>query len=384
MTPSASPNADGARTRRTRSALVDALVVPVLGAPMAGGPSTPELAAAVTGAGGLGSLAGGYRTARQVLAQIREARLLTDGPLGLNLFMPEEVRPDPADLARYAAALAPWAAEAGRATPVPPDIDPVQEDRELEETLEAVLAVPGRGIDLISTTFGPPSPERADRIHAAGIELGITVTTPEEVRCVLPLAPEILVVQGPEAGGHRSTFRQDEEPSGRPLPVLLAEVLGVLSAAQGEGGERRPAVVAAGGISSREDVRALLAAGADAVQVGTLLLPAVEAGTRPVHARALGGDSPTVVTRVFTGRPARALVTRTTRELAAQQVVGYPHVHRMTAPLRAAAGDDAGRLHLWAGTGHAGARPGTAAQILRALDPAATGDPRTGPVREGS
>lgn len=346
------------------SSVIDALRLPLVGAPMAGGPSTPGLAAAVTEAGGLGSLAAGYRTAAEVRAQIRAARELTGGPLCVNIFVAESHRPDAAALARYGEALAPWAREVGRETPRPVVVDPEVEAREVEEILAAALAAPGRGIDLLTTTFGPPSPAQAQQVHAAGVELGITVTSAADARSVLALAPEVLVVQGPEAGGHRSTFRADAPPPQLPLPQLLAEVRALVGSSADA-----PALVAAGGVASRTDVRDLLALGADAVQIGTLLLAAEEAGTRPAHRRALGSDTPTVVTRVYSGRPARAIRSRTIDELEPHAITAYPHVHRMTAPLRAAAGEDAGRLNLWAGTGHAAIRPGTAAEIIGRLAP---------------
>jgi nitronate monooxygenase len=130
-------------------------------------------------------------------------------------------------------------------------------------------------------------------------------------------------------------------------------------------------VVAAGGTGTAEDVRALLAAGALAVQCGTLFLLAAEAGTRAAQREAMlsGRYDSTVVTRAFTGQPARALRNRFTDAHSATAPVGYPAIHHLTAPIRAAAaaGGDAGALNLWAGTAHAAARPGSAAEIIERL-----------------
>src|SRR5262249_2421761 len=127
-------------------------------------------------------------------------------------------------------------------------------------------------------------------------------------------------------------------------------------------------VLAAGGTSSAAGVRALIDAGAAAVQCGTWFLLADEAGTRPAHRAALrsGDYRETVVTRAFTGQPARGLRNRFTDAYSSAAPVGYPAIHHLTAPIRAAATDrgDASALNLWAGTGFASARPGPVAELI--------------------
>ena len=131
-------------------------------------------------------------------------------------------------------------------------------------------------------------------------------------------------------------------------------------------------IIAAGGVGGRSDVRALLAAGADAVQVGTLLLTADEAGTRRPHREALlARDRDTVLTRCFSGRLARALVNDFTLRYTDVAPAAYPHVHYLTSPIRAAAADvgDPEGLNLWAGVGHRSCRAASAAEILEDLAP---------------
>ncbi|MFI6046655.1 NAD(P)H-dependent flavin oxidoreductase [Nocardia sp. NPDC051321] len=215
------------------------LTVPVVGAPMAGGPSTPELVAAVGAAGGFGFLATGYATAAKVGREIAELRQRTDA----------------------------------------------------------------------------------------------------------------LCVQGPEAGGHRGTFHIADTPSETPLDQLLEQVRAVTELP----------LIASGGIATADRAGALLALGADAVQVGTLLLRTPEAGTKPAHKAALADPrfSETVLTRAFSGRPARALRNSFVDEFSAAAPAAYPYVNTLTTALRKAAAADPDTLNLWAGTGyrHAGTEP---------------------------
>lgn len=357
------------------SRVLDARALPIIGAPMAGGPSTPALAAAVSSAGGLGFLAGGYLSAEQVGAQIRETRALTDEPIGLNVFSAETWAPPAADIARYARALAPWARRVGCAPPQPVTVDAAAERAEADAIVRVAI---GERVAMVTFTFGPPTPSQVSALRAAGIEVGITVAGAPDARAALALEPQVLIVQGPESGGHRSTADQRDAGDPRPLTVLLADVRALV----GSDG-RAPALIAAGGAGDREDVRRLIAAGADAVQVGTALLLTPEAGTKDAHRRALetsrgsgdgaaaeasGGHS-TATTRVFSGRVARGLVNEAMRSLEADAVIGYPHVHRMTAPLRAASAADGEWTSLWAGTGHRKVRAEPAGDVVRRLAP---------------
>jgi nitronate monooxygenase len=172
------------------------------------------------------------------------------------------------------------------------------------------------------------------------------------------------VVQGPEAGGHRGTFRVADEPSSLPLTELVPAVVSLGSVP----------VVAAGGIMTASRASELLSKGAVAVQVGTALLDTDEAGTAATHRAALHDPliDGTLVTRAFTGRPARSLVNRFAREHP-DAPAAYPHIHHLTAPLRAAAMrvGDASTAHLWAGTGYRKLQPGPARDVVLTIGVAA-------------
>ena len=324
------------------------LPVPVVQAPMAGGPSTPALAVAVARAGGLGMLAAGYKSTDAMAEEVREVAAHTDR-FGVNLFVPEKDPSDPAALADYARALAPPAAELDVATPQPGEYV----DDEYPAKLAHLTAHP---VPLVSFTFGLPTADDVARLRNAGSAVVLNATSADEVAAAARLRPDAIVVQGREAGGHRATHGQDTEPEDITTADLLVAA-------------RRATdipLVAAGGITGRDDAAALLARGAAAVQVGTLFLTAVEAGTKPAHRAALldGAHTETVVTRAFSGRAARALRNGFTDRMAAHEVTGYPQVHYMTAPMRAASSADPEGLNLWAGTGAAACRETRAAEVV--------------------
>ncbi|MFB7949793.1 nitronate monooxygenase [Kitasatospora phosalacinea] len=328
--------------------------VPLVAAPMAGGASTPELVAAVNGAGGLGFLAAGYRSAGEMGRQVARVRELTDRPIGVNLFVPGPPAP-PGAVAAYRERLLPEALRRGVELPaaIPPDRD------DWDAKLDALLHGPARGVEWLSYTFGLPEPAEAAAVRAAGIRQLGTVTTPEEARAATALGLDALVVQGPEAGGHRATHRAEDRPGTLPLLRLLAAVR-----------EATPLpLVAAGGLGDGAAIAAALAAGAAGAQLGTAYLRTDESGASAAHRRALVELDATTVTRAFTGRPARGLRNAFTERHAGHAPAAYPEVHHLTQPLRAAASraEDLTAMHLWAGTAHRGAREGRAADVTREL-----------------
>ncbi|MFJ4797796.1 nitronate monooxygenase [Kitasatospora purpeofusca] len=330
---------------------LDELTVPVIGAPMAGGATTPELVAAVNAAGGLGFLAAGYRSAAATAEQIDITRKLTDRPFGVNLFVPAGPG-DPAAVAAYRERLRPEAERHG--VVLPEAIGPDRDDWDAK--IAALLDGP---VAAVSYTFGLPAAEEARALRAAGVFQVGTVTTPEEARRAEAAGMDALCVQGPEAGGHRATHGIADRPGEVPLLDLLAAVRSVTGLP----------LVAAGGLADGAAVAAALRAGAVAVQVGTALLRADEAGTSAAHRAALTEFETTTVTRAFTGRPARGLRNAFIDRYGPYAPAAYPEVHHLTQPLRAAAAGrgDTGAMHLWAGTGHRAARGGPAAGIVARL-----------------
>ncbi|MBV8964907.1 MAG: nitronate monooxygenase [Mycobacteriaceae bacterium] len=331
------------------------LAVPVVGAPMAGGPGTPALAAAVSNAGGLGFVAGGYVTPDQFADDVTAARAQTTGPIGVNLFVPQPSAADYVQLDRYAEELDELAEHYGVEVGQPHFGD----DDGWRRKLEVVADIRP---EVVSFTFGAPPPDVLRRFGALGILLLITVTSPYEAGVAVAAGADGLVVQGPDAGGHRGTFAPDMHPGTESLGELLDRI----------GAAHDVPLIAAGGLGTAEDVAGVLRRGAVAAQVGTALLLTDEAGTNSAHRKALHNPQfdRTLVTRAFSGRYARGLENDFTRLLNDIAPPGYPEVNQMTSPIRAAAvaADDPHGTNLWAGTAFGAARPGAAAEIIASLD----------------
>ena len=338
---------------------LDSLVHPIVQAPMGGGPSTPTLAAAVSGAGGLGFLAAGYKAVEAVRDDLVELRsLLPAGvPFGLNLFAPPGHGAGTAEVAGYADTIRAEAERNGTVLGAPRWDD----DRYAEKlTLACVEHVP-----VVSLTFGCPSVDDVRRLRDAGAAVWVTVTTADEARAAHATGVDALIAQGVEAGGHRGTF-DDARPGELGVLALLQLVRGAV-------GDATP-LVASGGIATGRAVAAVLAAGATAAQLGTAFMLCPEAATAPAHRAALATGEPTALTRAFTGRTARGIVNRFLREHTRDAPSAYPEVHHLTAPLRAAAREqgDADGFHLWAGQAHALAEDVPAGELVRRLAADAT------------
>lgn len=320
---------------------------------MAGGPTTPALATAVAEAGAFPFLAGGYKAPDALGAEVAQLRG-SGRPFGVNLFVPGDQAVDAAAFAAYAARLEPEAAAHG----VTLDPHPVRDDDAWEAKLALLLAEP---VPVVSLTFGLPSLHDVAALQHRGTRVLATVTTPDEARASQAVGVDGVIAQGTDAGGHSGTHDPARTPVAISTEALLRSVLAAVDLP----------VIAAGGVDGPAAVRSLLAAGAEAVAVGTMLLRTDEAGTSPTHRSALGDPSftETVVTRAFTGRPARALRNGFVDRHDAAAPSEYPAVHHLTRQLRSAAGmaGDTDRLHLWAGTGYSSAPTGPAAHVVRWL-----------------
>jgi nitronate monooxygenase len=323
---------------------------PIVLAPMGGGPSTAALAAAVCEAGGLGVLAAGYRSVEAVREEIGELRQLTERPFGVNLFVPGPVVAERHALERYASTLEGEAERYGVELG-----DPVHDDDGWDEKLAMVAE---ERVPVVSVTFGCPSRADAGALHAADCALWVTVTTAAEAALAQDAGADALVVQGVEAGGHRGSF--DERAPGD---------LGLLALLQLVRATTELPLVAAGGIANGHGIAAVLVAGANAAQLGTAFMLATEAGTSPAHREALRGSGPTALTRAFSGRPARGIENRFMREHEADAPHGYPELHHLTVPIRAAARErgDADGFHLWAGQAHSLAAELPAGELVKRL-----------------
>nr|BFE55829.1 nitronate monooxygenase [Dactylosporangium thailandense] len=356
--------------------------LPVLAAPMAGGPTTPDLVTAAARAGSLGFLAAGYRTAADLAAQLDRV----EGRFGVNVFAPNPVPVDPSEFRAYARSLQPEADAYGLNLA---DAAIVEHDDDWPAKIDLLLARP---VPVVSFTFALPEPATVAALRRAGTVVLQTVTSTVEARAAAELGVDGLIVQSSDAGAHSGTFTPAVLPRDVPLPDLVRAVLGVAGLP----------VIAAGGVGTADDVTAALEAGAEAVMVGTALLRTDESGASAVHKAALAeaaqraglaaaGDESvlaapepddgglvgtgmwstvdTVLTRAFSGRPARALRNGFVERHHESAPSGYPAVHYLTTPLRRAAAQagDAERVNLWAGAGFRFAEGGPAGAALERL-----------------
>ncbi|MGW8763234.1 nitronate monooxygenase [Streptomyces sp. NPDC055815] len=340
------------------TALNDLSRFPIVQAPMAGGASCPELVGAVCEAGALGFLAAGYKTAGGLYQEIKQVRGLTARPFGVNLFMPQDGRPaDPAAVEVYRHQLA------GEATWYDTPLGETDDSR--DDAYDAKLAILLEDpVPVVSFTFGCPAKETFHAFDRVGTYTIVTVTSADEALAAQRAGADAVCVQGVEAGGHQGTYRDDpadEDASGTGLLTLVTQVREAVALP----------IVAAGGIMRGAQIAAVLAAGADAAQLGTAFLACPESGAHRLHKQALTDPlfTRTALTRAFSGRPARGLVNRFMREHGPYAPAAYPEIHHLTAPLRkaAATAGDAQGMALWAGQGHRLARELPAGQLVEVL-----------------
>lgn len=327
--------------------VLDALPVPIVLAPLAGGPATVDLAVAVSEAGGLGFLAAGYKTADAVERDIAHFWARTRRPFGVNVFTPPGATSDPRAYEPYRERLEREAERAGAAVGTP---------RSDDDQFGAKIDLLKRAKPpVVSFVFGCPPATVIAGLRDAGSMVLVTVTTPGEAAQAADAGADGLVVQGYEAGGHRGSPVNDDQPD-----------YGLISLLQLVRATVTVPLVAAGGLGTGGALAAVLAAGAVAGQVGTAFMLCPEAGTAPVHRDALAGAAPTSMTRAFTGKPARGIVNRFMRDHDGQAPAAYPEVHYLTAPIRAAArkSGDPDQVNLWAGQAHELARAEPAADVV--------------------
>ena len=330
------------------------LDVPIVGAPMAGGPGTPALAAAVSNAGGLGFLAAGYVSPERLANDIAAARAATTGPIGVNLFVPQPSVADIYQLDYYAEALDELAehydVEVGH-----PNFG---DDDGWQQKLELLTRHP---VPVVSFTFGCPTPEVISALQAVGSKVVITVTTPGEAGVVARAGADAVCAQGIEAGGHQGSFTDDTAPdAGWGLLALVSAIRH----------EVRIPVIAAGGLMTGAAVAAVVRAGAVAAQLGTALLRCPESGASEMHKTALADPAftGTSITRAFSGRRARGLVNDFMRAHP-DAPSAYPHINNATRALRraAVARHDPHTTNLWAGQGFRLAQDRPAAEVITTI-----------------
>ncbi|WP_068183943.1 nitronate monooxygenase [Mycobacterium sp. UM_CSW] len=327
--------------------------IPLVAAPMAGGPTTPAMVSAATQAGALGMLAAGYKTVDAVEAEIKKVR--AEGiPFGINLFAPNPLPVDPDSYRAYAAIVQKEADQFGLTLPT----EPIDDTDRFDEKIALLLDDP---VPLVSFTFGIPPREVITALKKANTVVVQTVTTPDEAAQARDAGVDMLAVQAATAGGHSGTLSPRRPLTPVPIVDLVAQIVATVPLP----------VMAAGGLATPVAVADVIRAGAVAAAVGTVLLRATESGASATHQAALMDPaySETVITRAFTGRPARGLRNAFIDAHEAQAPLGYPAIHYLTSPMRkaAAAAGKPDYVHLWAGTGYRHATAEPAADILRRL-----------------
>ncbi|MEQ8267403.1 MAG: nitronate monooxygenase [Parvibaculum sp.] len=312
--------------------------LPILLAPMAGA-STPELAAAVSNAGGLGALGSAMMKVEQLRQETAALRQLTNQSFNLNFFVHDEP-----DLAGYDAkpmqkALADYYAEFGLGEVPPPSVPAPAFN---EEMLALLLELRPR---VVSFHFGLPAPDVVERLKKAGMAVLGSATTAAEARALESGGADAIIAQGHEAGGHRGTFLDHVDLGTVGTMALVPQVVDAVSVP----------VIAAGGIGDQRGIAAAFMLGAAGVQLGTAYLVCPESNVHPVHRKALAeaSDHSTVVTKIFSGRPARAIRTRLTEDMRWHEdsAAPFPAQRPMVAPLTSA-GAKSGRaefMQLWSG-----------------------------------
>lgn len=332
---------------------------PIVQAPMAGA-STPAMAAAVSNAGGLGSLGCAMMTPDELRATARAVAAATNRPVNFNFFVHAE--PDLAghDASPMRAALAPLYAELGLGAPpalTPPPATTGFSDAALEALLEC-------GPKVVSFHFGLPPAHAIEALKNAGAVLIGSATSVAEARALEHGGMDAIVAQGAEAGGHRGAFIGDPAANDMGAMALTPQIVDTV----------RPPVIAAGGIFDGRGVAAALMLGASGAQVGTAFLRSPESAASRAHKDALAAtpDNSTRLTRAFTGRPARSIRNRLSDALAGVEAAAAPFpLQRMwTAPLAGAAaarGAPAAFQPLWSGQAGPRAREAPSAEIFRAI-----------------
>jgi nitronate monooxygenase len=329
---------------------------PILLAPMAGSGGTPELAVAVSKAGGLGAWGGAYSKPEEIAAAIRTIRKLTGRPFGINLFCGGYSTAHAID----ARPMLELVGQAHAALGLPPPVLPPVPSNPFDDQLQAVLE---ERPPVFSFTFGVPSASQIAELKARGIAVSGTATTVAEALRLEQAGIDAIVAQGAEAGAHRGTFAAPFEDAMVPLATLVREICAKV----------KLPVIASGGLMDGRDIAAALKLGAAAVQLGTAFLPCPESGAPQAYKQALLGakTDTTVITRAFSGRPARGLTNRFIAMASGKEefILPFRQQNDLTRPMRNAAGQKGvpDYISLWAGQGVARSRQMPAADLIKTL-----------------
>ncbi|WP_312112109.1 NAD(P)H-dependent flavin oxidoreductase [Brevibacillus reuszeri] len=329
---------------------------PIIQAPMAGGATTPALVAAVSKAGGLGSLGAAYMSAEQIRVAIRSIREITDKPFAVSLFIPEAFDPNEEIASGVASEMNAVRDELG----IPHDPHVSRFTEPFEEQMAVVLE---EKVPVFSFTFGLLEQRWLAELKKQGATVIGTATTTREAVALEASGVDMIAAQGSEAGGHRGSF----------LPDSPSNLVGTMALVPQLVDRVKIPVIAAGGIMDGRGIAAALALGAGAAQLGTAFLTCTESGAHALHKAALGEtpDEQIVLTRAFSGKWARGIQNEFMTRLSPHdhELPSYPIQNALTKDIRAAAGKNqrGEYMSMWAGQAASLTRDMSASELLLQL-----------------
>ncbi|WP_349407762.1 nitronate monooxygenase [Pseudalkalibacillus sp. SCS-8] len=325
---------------KTRLSTLFGVEYPIIQAPMAGGPTTPELVSEVSNEGGLGIIGAGYFTAEKLTSSIQEVKKRTNKPFGVNLFVVKEQFVSETDLRKSFESLGPFREK----LKLPDELPEIKTSLGITELIDIVIH---EEVPICSFTFGIPDKEIITRLKKHNIIVVGTATTVEEAKAVEEAGMDAVVAQGSEAGGHRATFIGHSNNGLIGTMALVPQVKDYVHIP----------VIASGGIMDGRGFAAASMLGAEGVQMGTAFLTTKESGANEFHKRAVltSTEEQTVITTAFSGKAARGINNYFIHQLTGEGVLiaPYPIQNSLTKPIRSEAmkQGDTRFMSLWSGQG---------------------------------
>ncbi|ENQ3104820.1 nitronate monooxygenase [Bacillus cereus] len=315
------------------------ITYPIIQAGMAGTVVTPELVAAVSNSGGLGTLGAGYMSSEQIRLSVRAIRQLTDKPFAVNLFITNDIQMNEKEVAESQQLLQPIREQL--------QLEIVKKSVQLPENYKEQLKVLiEENVPVFSFTFDTPTREEIELLKSHGIKIIGTATNVAEGKVLEDLGVHIIVGQGSEAGGHRGTFLGKEQDSMIGTTALIPQLVDAIP---------HILIVAAGGIMDGRGVVAAYALGAEGVQMGTAFLTCFESAAHNAHKEAIikSTDQSTTMTRAFSGKYARGIQNAFIEQMRSKEerFPAYPIQNAVTTEIRQAAVKQNNHeyMSLWAG-----------------------------------
>ncbi|HAU1150841.1 TPA: nitronate monooxygenase [Legionella pneumophila] len=340
------------------SGLIEKLGIqfPIIQAPMAGGATTPELVAAVSNSGGLGSLGAGYMKPNEIKQVIRKIRQLTNKPFAVNLFIPEAHHATPEQIQKACDDINLCCTELNI------EISPVSRPYS-QSFVDQMQILIEEKIPVFSYAFGTLEPMWIKHLKKNGTFLIGTATTIHEAIILEASGIDAIVAQGSEAGGHRGTFIGNAEDALIQLSDLIPQIIETI----------RIPVIAAGGIMNGKGIVSAMNAGASGVQLGTAFLSCFETGISHQYKQTLLSlqQDNTVLTRAFSGKLARGIRNQfiTCMDKRKINILDYPIQNALTQVMRQKAreNDNIDFMSLWAGQSAHLCRPMSAGDLINTL-----------------